>query len=45
MRFHVLTALLLGFALAMMSGCYTQRSTEPVTKTGNPFDRGKRPAQ
>ncbi len=44
MRFYVLTALFLAFALAMMSGCYSQRSTEPVTKTGNPFDRVKKTA-
>lgn len=45
MRFRVLTALFLAFTLAMMAGCYSQRSTEPMTKTGNPFDRVKKPAQ
>jgi hypothetical protein len=39
MRFRGLMALLLGFTLAMMWGCSGQRSTVPVTKTGNPFDR------
>jgi hypothetical protein len=45
MRFRVLIAALLACALAVSWGCSGQRSTVPVTKPGNPFDRIKKPDQ
>jgi hypothetical protein len=45
MRFRLLIAVLLACSLAASWGCSSQRSTEPVTKTGNPFDRIKKPVQ
>jgi len=45
MRYRVLISLLLSICLATIWGCSSQRSTEPVTKAGSPFDRIKKPVQ